>query len=137
MQTDWSRLQLTDNRSIAHDESAHYNSDSDGEDFHPEDSERSYGHDSQFRATVPDNCAIKNLRLEVCEIDFEPRNNVKLKLRTMYCEASHLHLNKWLDLPSLEDLTLIQPSDPRTRYMTHFEEMVNLKRLSVDRVPVV
>lgn len=44
--SDKARLQLADNPSIADDVSATNNSDSEDEDFHPEDSERSYGHDS-------------------------------------------------------------------------------------------
>ena len=95
------------NPSIAGDESDQNGPASDDEDFHPEDSERSYDHDSQFRALIPADCAVKHLRLEECDIDFEPKNDAKLKLKSVYCEGSHLHLNKWLDLASLEDLTLI------------------------------
>ena len=67
-------------------------------DWYPDESEDdSYERESQFKAPIPENCAIKILRLEESTIEFEPKN-CKLQLTNLYSENSDIQINKWCEL---------------------------------------
>ena len=83
--------------------------------------------DDEETVTISNNYAVKYLRLDHCNVDFDPKNNW-LSLKEFKSKSSSLALRRWIDPTTIEKFTVEKNLDEFAEYIS---EMQNLKHLYV------